>query len=248
MSSVIALTSTKCPLHPKILQLYPRADCPGDHSLRKRILFTMLAAGIGILWAGVPPAQPRRIGPTEIYPDPVRTPGAANPDITQQNIRDTICNREWSTKEIRPPAGYTSKLKRKQLREYGDIRHQTRAELLDPSTGKFDITRCLAHTDNMACYEEDHLISLEDGGNPTDPKNLWPEPYNTKVGWVIMGAHQKDVVEGFIHDEICYDNPHSKKTSHVPATTPVTLRRGQEILVGDWYACYQAIKDGKPCR
>ena len=67
------------------------------------------------------------------------------------------------------------------------------------------------------------------------------------VGGVIIGAHQKDVVEGFIHDEICYDIPHSKKNSYIPATTSVTLKRGQEILAGDWYACYQGIKDGKPC-
>jgi hypothetical protein len=71
----------------------------------------------------------------------------------------------------------------------------------------------------MACYEEDHLISLENGGNPTDPRNLWPEPYNTMVGGVIMGAHQKDVVEGFIHDEICHDIPGARKNSYIPATT-----------------------------
>jgi hypothetical protein len=97
-------------------------------------------------------------------------------------------------------------------------------------------------------HEEDHLISLEDGGNPTDPRNLWPEPYNTTVGGVIMGAHQKDVVEGFIHDEICYDIPNSKKHSYIPATASVTLKRGQEILAGDWYACYESIKEGKPCK
>jgi hypothetical protein len=100
----------------------------------------------------------------------------------------------------------------------------------------------------MACYEEDHLISLEDGGDPKDPRNLWPEPYNTKVGWAIMGAHQKDVVKGFIHDEICYGIPNSKKNSYIPATTSVTLKRGREILAGDWYACYESIRKGKPCR
>jgi hypothetical protein len=178
----------------------------------------------------------------------VRTPGAANPQVTQRNIRDTICNPHWSTKLIRPPAEYTSRLKRKQLREYGDTVHQTRAELINPSTGKVDTTRCVPHSDNMRCYEEDHLISLEDGGDPTDPRNLWPEPYNTRVGGTIMGAHQKDVVEGFIHDEICYDVPHSKKSSYVPATKSVTLGRGQEILAGDWYACYESIKKGEPCR
>ena len=49
-----------------------------------------------------------------------------------------------------------------------------------------------------------------------------------------------------IHDEICYDIPNSKKSSYVPATTSVTLRRGQEILSSDWYACYESIKKGEP--
>jgi len=28
----------------------------------------------------------------------------------------------------------------------------------------------------MRDYEEDHLVPLEVGGNPHDPRNLWPEP------------------------------------------------------------------------
>jgi hypothetical protein len=216
--------------------------------MKMRIHFTIPVALACILLAHGGRAQSSRIGPADIYPDPARTPGAANPQVTQKNIQDNICNRQWSTKLIRPPAGYTSKLKRKQLREYGDTAHQARAQLVNPSTGKVDATRCVSHSDNMACYEEDHLISLEDGGHPTDPKNLFPEPYNTKVAGVIMGAHQKDVVEGFIHDEICYDIPNSKRNSHIPATTSITLKRGQEILAGDWYACYESIKKGEPCR
>ena len=216
--------------------------------MKMQIRFSALVALTSILLAHAAPPPSGRIGPPEIYPDPVRTPGAANPDITQYNIQDNICSRQWSTKQIRPPSQYTSKLKRKQLRHCGDTVHQTRAELINPNTGKVDTTRCVVHSDNMACYEEDHLISLENGGDPTDPRNLFPEPYNTHVGGVVIGAHQKDVVEGFIHDEICYDIPRSKKNSYIPATTSVTLKRGQEILAWDWYACYLAIKDGKPCK
>ena len=204
--------------------------------MKPRILFVILATGIGIVLAGAPPAQPHRIGPAEIYPDPVRTPGAANPQVTRRNIGETICNPRWSTKLIRPPAEYTSRLKREQLREYGDTVPQTRSEIINPNTGKVDTTRCVPHSDNMACYEEDHLIPLEDGGDPTDPRNLWPEPYNTRVGGTIMGARQKDVVEAFVHDEICSGIPGSKKNSYIPATTSVTLRRGQEIAAGDWYS------------
>jgi len=49
-----------------------------------------------------------------------------------------------------------------------------------------------------------------------------------------MGTHQKDVVEDFIHDEICYGIPNAKKNSCTPATTSVTLKRGQETLAADW--------------
>jgi hypothetical protein len=212
------------------------------------ISLAIFAAGMGVLLGHAPPAQPRRIGPADIYPDPARTPGAANRQVTQRNIQDNICNPQWSTKLIRPPSEYTSRLKRKQLRENGPTVHQTRAELIDRDTGKADTTRCVAHSDNMACYEEDHLIPLEDGGDPTDPGNLWLEAYNTHVGGEIMGARQKDVVEALIHDELCHDIPGSKKSSYVPATASVTLRRGQEILMRDWYACYESIKKGEPCR
>jgi hypothetical protein len=213
-----------------------------------QFVFAILIAGIGMLMARVPSSGQHRLGPADIYPDPVRTPGAANPQVTQRNITETICNPHWSTREIRPPSEYTSKLKRKQLREYGDTVRQARAELVNPRTGKVDTTRCVAHSDNPACYEEDHLIPIEDGGDPTDPRNLWPEPYNTVVGGTIMGARQKDVVEGFVHDEICYGIPGSKRNSYIPATTSITLRRGQEILAGDWYACYVSIEKGRPCK
>ncbi len=216
--------------------------------MRRQVLYAIAAAVFAVHLVPGARGQSARVGPADIYPDPAMTPGAANPDVMQDNIGDNICSRKWSTKSIRPAAEYTNKLKRKQLREYGDTVHQARAKLVNPSTGKVDTTRCVAHSDNPACYEEDHLISLENGGDPKDPKNLWPEPYNTEVGGVIMGAHQKDIVEGFIHDEICRDIPNAKKNSHIPATTSVTLKRGQEILAGDWYACYESIKKGEPCR
>ena len=36
-----------------------------------------------------------------IYPNIVRTPGAVDSDITQDNIDQTICNPDWSTRSIR---------------------------------------------------------------------------------------------------------------------------------------------------
>ena len=86
-----------------------------------------------------------------VLPSATLTPGVTNPDVTQANIRSTICVRGW-TKTVRPPESYTSALKARQLAEY---------RLSGPSSA----------------YQEDHLISLELGGNPTDARNLWPEPY-----------------------------------------------------------------------
>jgi hypothetical protein len=80
-----------------------------------------------------------------------RTPGVVNPDVTQQNIATTICKHGW-TRTIRPPTSYTNALKLKQMSEYG----------VGGSPEQ---------------YQEDHLISLELGGHPTDARNLWPEPY-----------------------------------------------------------------------
>jgi hypothetical protein len=79
------------------------------------------------------------------------TPGVLNPAVTQATIGSTICRRGW-TRTIRPPVTYTNELKRKGLRAYG---------LRGPPSN----------------YQEDHLISLELGGDPTDRRNLWPEPY-----------------------------------------------------------------------
>jgi len=79
------------------------------------------------------------------------TPGVLNAAVTQATIASTICRRGW-TRTIRPPVDYTNALKQRGLRQYG---------LRGPPSA----------------FQEDHLISLELGGNPTDPRNLWPEPY-----------------------------------------------------------------------
>ena len=104
-----------------------------------------------------------------ILADPVRTPGVVNPNVTQENIRSTVCKRGW-TATIRPPVSYTNALKVKQMRQYGE-------------------------TGSPSDYQEDHLISLEMGGNPTDPRNLWPEPYPR--------ASQMDQIENQLNSEIC---------------------------------------------
>jgi hypothetical protein len=50
-----------------------------------------------------------------VLPDPTCTP--TNPDVTQASIGSTIC-RGGYTATIRPPAAYTSVLKRQQIVAY----------------------------------------------------------------------------------------------------------------------------------
>jgi len=143
---------------------------------------------------------PAHAGPADIYPDPARTPGTINPHITQENIRETICNPRWSTKSIRPEESYTHRLKIEQIAEYG----YSDSRLKD--------------------YEEDHFIPLELGGNPTDPENLWPEPFETSIP--DGGAHAKDKVENYLHAEVCSGS--------------LTLEEAQHEIAEDWYRVYQA--------
>ncbi len=106
-------------------------------------------------------------------PDPLITPGAVDVNITQDNIQETVCVKGY-TKTVRPPAYYTNKLKKSQLREYGFA------------------------DQNPKHYEEDHLIPLNIGGAPEDPLNLWPQ---TRISeW---NASKKDVLELKLYKLVC---------------------------------------------
>jgi hypothetical protein len=109
-----------------------------------------------------------------------RVPGVLNPDVTQATIGSTICVHGW-TATVRPPVEYTNDLKVKQMPEYGE-------------------------TGSPSDYQEDHLISLELGGDPTDPRNLWPEPYPR--------AADVDRIENELNAKVC--------------SGKLSLRQGQE--------------------
>ena len=104
-----------------------------------------------------------------VVASPTLTPGVLNPDVTQATIGQTICVTGW-TRTVRPPASYTGELKLEQMREYG----------LGGSP---------------SAYQEDHLISLELGGHPTDRRNLWPEPRPR--------ADEVDRVENELNRRVC---------------------------------------------
>ena len=128
----------------------------------------LLCAGIALALLALVLRLEQRAAPA-VVADPVRTPGVLNPDVTQSTLAETVCKRGW-TRTIRPPTTYTDGLKRAQLRAYG---------LAGPLSG----------------YQEDHLISLELGGHPTDPRNLWPEPYPR--------AARVDTLENELNARVC---------------------------------------------
>lgn len=123
-------------------------------------------------------------------PDPGCTPGAIDRTVTQANIHQTICRRGY-TRTVRPPESVTRREKRRSLAAYGD-------------------------TGSPHRYEYDHLIALELGGAPNDPRNLWPEPG--------ASPNPKDELEGRLRRKVCAGE--------------LTLRAAQRAIAGNWVAAY----------
>jgi len=137
-------------------------------------------------------------------PNDTTTPGVDNPAVTQSNIGPTICTHDW-TSTVRPPPSYTNALKHKQLVASG---------YADQKRGD---------------YEEDHRESLEVGGDPKDPRNLYPEPYSPPSG---MGARIKDKLE--------------TATGHAICSGAITLQQGRAILRGNWIAAFHRYCGSTP--
>ena len=135
---------------------------------RAGALDVLLAAAL-VAVVVVSVTQLRQRHAARIVADPARTPGVLNPEVRQATIGATICRHGW-TGTIRPPVSYTNELKRRQMRAYGE-------------------------TGPLSGYQEDHLISLELGGHPTDPRNLWPEPYPR--------AREVDAIENELNAQVC---------------------------------------------
>jgi len=135
-------------------------------------------------------------------PNPDITPGSINPNVTHDNIAATICKRGW-TATIRPPQAYTSALKLAQIVEYGYA------------------DRSLSH------YQEDHLVPLELGGAPRDPRNLWPEPNTIALpDGTAVGSSAKDHLENYLHAAVC--------------SGAEALADAQRLIADDWIAAWRA--------
>lgn len=68
-------------------------------------------------------------------------------------------------------------------------------------------------------YEYDHLIPLELGGAPNDPRNLWPEPGAT--------PNPKDKLENRLHSMVC--------------DRDLMLVEAQAEIARDWVAAYHRL-------
>ena len=155
-------------------------------------------------------------------PRPDAFPGATNPKITPANMNQNICKKGWSTKSIRPTTSYTNTLKATQLQALDDTltNKLPRVKTLSGTTTRPDIRKCIARSSNPSCYEEDHLISLELGGHPTSPDNLWPEPW-----FGNWNAKVKDALENRLHKMVCDGD--------------ISLRDAQKAIATDWIGAYK---------
>ena len=126
-------------------------------------------------------------------PDPRCTPGAISRAVTQGNIHSTIC-RSLYTRTVRPSASVTEPEKRASLAAYGDA-----GPLHD--------------------YEYDHLVPLELGGAPNDPRNLWAEPGRT--------PNPKDELENRLREMVCSGS--------------LSLPTAQREIASNWVALYHRL-------
>lgn len=129
------------------------------------------------------------------------TPGAINPAATQATLAMTVCSPGWAG-ALRPPSAYTGALKVAQLFEYGYADR-------DPTH-----------------YQEDHLVPLELGGAPRDPRNLWPQPNDvTLADGTAIGSKEKDDLEDVLHEKVCAGE--------------MTLSDAQLAIARDWLKAWQ---------
>ncbi|MGH9068668.1 MAG: hypothetical protein ACRD0J_14450 [Acidimicrobiales bacterium] len=154
---------------------------------------------VGQVTGGDPPVPPAgSCHGAGRLPDPRCTPGATNPSVTQGDIASTICMAGW-TATVRPPESYTEPLKRRQMISYGDA-------------------------GPVSAYEEDHLLPLELGGAPSDPRNLWPEPG--------ASPNAKDKVENAGREAVCSGR--------------ITLAAARRAIAGDWVTFGVELGLGRP--
>lgn len=140
--------------------------------------------------------------PTWQYRDRPLSAGVAAEGVSQLNLASTVCKPGW-TATIRPNTSYTNKLKRSLVTLESDR--------------------------NPSHYELDHIISLQLGGDPVAPGNLWLQHYAEPCG-----ARRKDVLEGKLKRLVCSGS--------------LTLIEAQALISTDWVAAYNSHLGRLVCR
>ncbi|WP_433685205.1 hypothetical protein [Nocardia sp. CA-119907] len=149
----------------------------------------------------------RKSGDGQSLPDPACTPGAINPKVAADNLGDTICKGGY-TSSIRPPANITDREKGANAKSYD-------------------------YTGPLHDAEYDHLVSLELGGDPNDPRNLWVEPPSPDHKPGAGPNNPKDAVENKLHTLVC--------------SGKVALTDAQNAIATDWTTALAIVghPDGK---
>ncbi|WP_058045770.1 hypothetical protein [Streptomyces roseifaciens] len=145
----------------------------------------------------------------EPLPDPACTPGATNPKVTRDTLKTTIC-RSGYTAGIRPPTNITSRQKTANAAAYG-------------------------YKGPLGDAEYTHLIGLQLGGDPNDPRNLWVVPPSPGRKAVKGAGNPKDVVETRLKDAVC--------------SGKADLVKAQQAVARDWTTALDVLGvPGKPAK
>lgn len=118
--------------------------------------------------------------PTTALPDTKETPGWVR---TTDIHDDYVCGK---TKETR--------------KSTSEIRIQLTQKLKDNAYVRYHLkskTDAQCNGVKQHC-EVDHLVSLELGGDPKDPRNIWVQPFEG-----LWNAHDKDKLENELHRRVC---------------------------------------------
>jgi hypothetical protein len=102
--------------------------------------------------------------------------------------------------------------------------HEASAPGLSPAsiteTEKRENAAAYGYTGSLKDVEYDHLVPLEVGGDPNDPRNLWIEPG--------ASPNPKDGVESRLHELVCEGR--------------VPLAVAQEAIATDWTTALDNVR------
>lgn len=188
LAAGLVLTMSGCQFRPDTVELAPTLEPVATITVAPEPANTeaselILGEGAGPQDTYTVQAQPPAGSCTYRYdagqplPDPACTPGALNPAVTPETLEQTIC-RSGYTDEIRPSTSITGKEKELNAASYN-------------------------YTGDLHDAEYDHLISLQLGGDPNDPRNLWVEPPSPGHTPGTGVNNDKDKVETKIKTAIC---------------------------------------------